>query len=119
MNIQIESEVLSCMEYEYSGKENAITAQKLKEGLVCKLTGYGNSMTPKIKSGQSVIVVPVKEDTVLKKKDVVFVKVNGHYYLHMISAINGKSYQISNNHGHVNGTVGKNCIYGKMVEILS
>jgi len=106
------------MEYQFEGKENAIAAKKLQEGLTCKLTGYGNSMTTKIKSGQSVIVIPVDENTELKKGNVVFCKVNGHYYLHMISAIKGKSYQISNNHGHVNGTVGRKCIYGKVVEIL-
>ena len=85
-------------EYTYSGKEDRYAAEKLMEGHICKLTGYGNSMTPKLKSGQSVICIPVTEDVPLKKKDIVFCKVNGHYYLHMISAIKGKSYQISNNH---------------------
>ena len=43
----------------------------------------------------------------------------GHYYLHKISAIkNEKTYQISNNHGHVNGWISRNQIFGKVVEIL-
>ena len=76
-------------------------------------------MTPKIKSGQSVLIEPVTDKTELKKKDVVFCKVNGHYYLHLISAIKGQNaYQISNNHGHVNGTIGRKNIYGKLVRIL-
>ena len=106
------------MNYNFVGKQNAITAKKLKQGLICKVIGFGNSMTPKLKSGQPVICIPVTEDTPLQKQDIVFVKVKGHYYLHLISAIKGKCYQISNNHGHINGTVSKNCIYGKVVEIL-
>ena len=31
---------------------------------------------------------------------------------------NKVTYQISNNHGHINGWVGKSQIYGKVVEIL-
>ena len=35
--------------------------------------------------------------------DIVFVKISGHYYLHKIFATkNGVSYQISNNHWHIN-----------------
>lgn len=63
-------------------------------------------MTPILKSGQPVICKPVTEDTELKKNDIVLCKVKGNYYLHKISAIkNNVSYQISNNHGHVNGTI--------------
>ena len=107
------------MNYEYEGKENAITAPHLKNGEVSKVVGFGQSMTPILKSGQPVICKPVTEDTDLKKNDIVLCKVKGKYYLHKISAIkNGVSYQISNNHGHVNGTIGKNNIYGLVAEIL-
>lgn len=103
----------------FKGKENAITAEHLRNGEECIVVGFGQSMTPILKSGQPVRVTPIKEDTVLNKNDIVFVKVSGHFYLHKISAIkNGNSYQISNNHGHVNGWVSKNQIYGKVVEIL-
>ena len=108
----------SDIEYTYSGKEDRYAMEKLLAGHICKLTGYGNSMTPKLSSGQSVICIPVTKDVVLKKKDIVFCKVNGHYYLHLISAVKGKTYQISNNHGHVNGTISRNSIYGKVVKIL-
>lgn len=107
------------MEYTYEGKENAITAEHLKNGETCKVVGFSQSMTPILKSGQPVICIPVTKDTVLKKKDIVLCKVEGFYYLHMISSIkNGVSYQISNNHGHVNGTISRDSIYGKVVEIL-
>lgn len=64
---------------------NTITIEYLKRGEVCKVTGYGQSMTPILKSGQSVICEPVTEDTVLNKNDIVLCKVSGRYYLHKIS----------------------------------
>ena len=107
------------MNHDYEGKENAITAEHLRNGEVCKVVGFGQSMTPILKSGQPVICKPVTEETELKKNDIVLCKVKGKYYLHKISAIkNGVSYQISNNHGHVNGTIGRSSIYGVVVEIL-
>lgn len=95
------------------------TAEHLKNGQTCKVVGFGQSMTPILKSGQPVICKPVTEDTELKKNDIVLCKVKGNYYLHKISAIkNGISYQISNNHGHVNGTITRSNIFGIVVEIL-
>ena len=74
-------------------------------------------MTPILKSGQAGRCVPVAEKTILKKNDIVLCKVAGHFYLHKISAIKGgRTFQISNNHGHVNGWIGKKCIYGLVVE---
>ena len=99
-------------------RENMITVEKLKAGQTCLVQGFGQSMTPILKSGQVCKVEPITEDTVLKKNDIVLCKVKGHIYLHKISAINGKRYQISNNHKHVNGWVGRDCLYGKVVEIL-
>lgn len=103
----------------FQGKENAITAEHLRNGEECIVVGFGQSMTPILKSGQPVRVAPIAKDVTLNKNDIVFCKVNGHFYLHKISAIkNNNSYQISNNHGHVNGWVSKSQIYGKVVEIL-
>ena len=91
------------MEFTFSGKENKITADHLRAGETCKVTGYGNSMVPILKSGQSVICIPV----------------NGHFYLHLIHSIrNDKTYLIGNNHGHMNGWVNKNNIFGVVAEIL-
>ena len=99
----------------FKGKEDSITAEHLQNGETCIVTGYGNSMTPKLKSGESVIMEPVIEETILKKGDIVLCKVNGNYYCHLISSIRGNSYQISNNHKHVNGWVSKNNIFGRMI----
>ena len=60
--------------YDFCGKENNESATKLKQGLVGKITGYGQSMTPILKSGQSVICEPVKDETKLEKKDIVLSK---------------------------------------------
>ena len=107
------------MEYTYSGKEDHATAEHLMSGETCYVTGYGNSMTPILQSGQSVIVVPVDDETELKKRDIVLCKVKGHHYLHLIHAIrNGKRFLIGNNHGHMNGWVGRSNIYGVVREIL-
>lgn len=103
----------------FEGKENAITAQKLREGHICKVTGFGQSMTPILKSGQPVVCVPVGPQTKLNKSDIVMCKVNGHYYLHKIIATKaGDRYIIGNNHGHINGTIGRNNIFGLVVEKL-
>ena len=107
------------MQYDFSGFENAESAKQLREGKVGKLIGIGNSMLPHLKSRQAVICIPVTEKTELKKKDIVLSKVNGHFYLHFIHAIkNDNQFLIGNTHGHMNGWVGRNNIYGKVVEKL-
>lgn len=60
------------IEYDFEGKENAITAEHLRNGETCKVVGFGQSMTPILKSGQPVICKPVTEDTELKKNDIVY-----------------------------------------------
>lgn len=103
----------------YKGKENHETAQHLRNGEECIVVGFGQSMTPILKSGQPVKCIPVTDKTELKKNDIVMCKVRGHFYLHKISAIrNNVSFQISNNHGHINGWISRNCIYGLVTEIL-
>ena len=105
--------------YDFSGFENAESAKQLQQGLVGKLIGIGNSMTPILKSRQAVIVEPIKDDTELKKRDIVFCKVNGHYYLHLVHAVkNDNQYLIGNNHGHINGWVSRKSIFGKVIKKL-
>lgn len=81
----------------------------------------GNSMLPILKSNQAVSLEPVTEKTILEVGTIVFCKVKGNYYTHLISAIrkrNGTTeYQISNNHGFVNGWVKLKNIYGKVIKI--
>ena len=86
-------------------------------GETVKYRPKGQSMKPRIKSGELVTVSP--DVDAIEKGDVVFCKVNGYYYVHLVTAIKGKQYQISNNHGHVNGWVTKNGIFGKVTAIES
>lgn len=85
----------------------------LMRGATVLVRGTGNSMTPLIKSGEVVEVAPATE---VKKGDIVLAKVNGRVYLHKVSAIkqrkNSTLFQISNNHGHINGWTTE--VYGKV-----
>lgn len=73
----------------------------------------GNSMTPRIQSGQLVTFSPDVSN--IETGDIVLCKVHGNIMVHLVSAIQGERYQISNNHGHVNGWTKK--IYGKVIRI--
>lgn len=110
--------IKSMKDYTFSGYENMTTASHLMAGEICKVTGIGNSMTPILKSRQSVICEPVKEDTILKKRDIVLCKVNGRCYLHLIHAVKEDSFLIGNNHGHMNGWTPRRNVFGRVVEIL-
>ncbi len=74
-------------------------------------------MTPRIKSGQLVEVAPLSRSP--EKGDVVLCRVAGRDYLHIVSAVQGDRFQISNNHGHINGWIGRDRIYGILVTVVS
>jgi phage repressor protein C with HTH and peptisase S24 domain len=86
---------------------------KVKAGETVSFRPRGNSMTPKIKSGQLCTVTPVVTES-LQVGDIVLCKVNGNEYLHLIKAIQGERFQIANNHGRINGWVSANSIFGKL-----
>ena len=91
---------------------------KLKNGESTCFRPTGNSMEGKIRSGQLIKVDPVEERD-LKKGDIVLCTVNGRDYVHLITAIKGKRknkqlYQISNNHGYMNGWISFDHIHGKV-----
>jgi phage repressor protein C with HTH and peptisase S24 domain len=89
--------------------------QRLKEGESFITSERGNSMTPLIKSGQKHLLAPIELENV-KVGDIVYCKVRGNLYTHLVTAINGKlGVQISNNHGHVNGWTKQ--VYGIVKEI--
>ena len=93
-------------------------AKLLQEGQrIERYKEAGNSMLPIIKSNQPVTLEPITEEIELCKNDIVFCRVRGNYYTHKISKIKGKQYQISNNHGFVNGWISKDKIFGKVVKI--
>lgn len=90
--------------------------EKLKKGETVQFRPRGNSMSGKIESGQLCTVTPTDIND-LQKGDIVWCKVNGSQYLHLIKAVQGKRFQIGNNRGRINGWIGENDIYGKCVRI--
>jgi len=88
--------------------------EPLKAGRTVEVRGTGNSMTPLIEGGETVVVEPVNDKTVLQKGDIVIAKVRGHVYLHLIRAIRSDQIQIGNNHGRVNGWTSRAHIYGRL-----
>lgn len=89
---------------------------RLQKGESFTTSEKGNSMTPLIKSGQEHKLAPAKWDEV-NVGDVVYCKVNGKFYTHLVKAKqNEKGCQIGNNKGGINGWTKH--IYGKVIEIL-
>lgn len=96
-------------------RENFVLKTLLEKGEVT-WKPRGNSMVPKIESGSQVVVKKV-DPSLLRVGDAVYAKVKGSYYLHLLTSIDKDRYQISNNHGHVNGWVGVDCVYGVCVQV--
>ena len=78
---------------------------------------HGNSMQPRIKSGQLVTVIPAT-NMELRENDVVLCSVDGKQYLHLIKKIglDGKL-QIGNNKGHINGWITRDKVYGLVTKV--
>jgi hypothetical protein len=96
-------------------RDNFVLKSLIEKGEIT-FSPHGNSMTPKIDSGDEVVVKKVGQYYV---GDIVYAKVKGSYYLHLLSAIDESQgrYQISNNHGHVNGWVKPDAIFGVCVKV--
>ena len=89
--------------------------EKLKKGEVVTFRPKGNSMSPKIESGNLVTVSP--DVSTLNKGDIVLCRCRGSYFCHLITATKDDRYQIGNNHGHVNGWVSKDSIFGRVTKV--
>lgn len=115
---------MNMSQHEHSTNKLQLAIEKLQNGSVVCLALKGNSMTPRIKSGQAVILDPIKPETVLEVGDAILCKVKGKIYLHKIVAFGCSKhckddhhvydYQIGNNHGGVNGWTNRTHIYGKL-----
>jgi phage repressor protein C with HTH and peptisase S24 domain len=79
---------------------------KLKQGETVKFRPRGNSMSPRIHSGDLCTVEPVVDLSSIRPGDIVLCKVRGAEYLHFVKAIQGDRFQIGNNRGGINGWVG-------------
>jgi hypothetical protein len=91
--------------------------ERLRAGEVAVVRPRGNSMTPRIRSGAVCEVEPVSDGDVLRRGDIVRVKVKATVYLHLITALEKDRVQIGNNHGRINGWTPKSNVYGRVKHI--
>lgn len=91
--------------------------EKLKRGETVKFRPRGNSMTPRIKSGELCHVEPIESVATISVGDIVLCRVRSAEYLHFVKAIQGERFQIGNNRGGINGWIGANGIFGKLVAV--
>ena len=90
--------------------------EKLLSGEIIISKEPGNSMTPILMSKQPVELTPCTWEEV-EKDDIVYCKVRGNYYTHLVKGTNIKrGVLIGNNHGHINGWTKK--VYGKVTKII-
>ena len=90
--------------------------EKLQAGETFITSEKGNSMVPLIKSGQEHELSPVSIDNV-SVGDIVYCKVKGRFYTHLIKAKDPKKgCQIGNNKGNINGWT--KAVYGKVTKVL-
>lgn len=104
----------------YRGNETAKTARWLSEHKQpCIIVVYGKSLSPVIKSAQPVVVEPTDDNSVIGKDDIVFCRVQKRYRLRKVITVRkSEMYFVGDNHGHINGTIGRNAVYGRAVRIL-
>ena len=88
--------------------------EDLLKGKDVSFSPKGNSMKPKINSGDKVTVSPISD---IKKGDIVFCKVKGSFYVHIVKAIQGDKCLIGNNKGKTNGWTNKNKVFGKVTKV--
>lgn len=90
--------------------------ERLLKGETFITKEHGNSMSPRIKSGQPHKLEPATWETV-EVDDAVYCKVHGNYYTHIVKAKNPQQgCLIGNNKGGINGWTKQ--VYGKVIEVL-
>lgn len=93
------------------GARSMMIAARLLAGETVENKEGGNSMVPLIHSRQPVTIEPV-DPTKLEPGDIVFVKVRGRFFTHLVKALRGNEVQIGNNHGHINGWAKSYNVFG-------
>ena len=90
--------------------------ERLQRGETVSFRPRGNSMSPRIRSGDLCTVEPVDCEH-LRAGDIVLCRVRGAEYLHFVKAIQGERFQIGNNRGGINGWIGRAQIFGRLVAV--
>jgi hypothetical protein len=90
--------------------------ERLLNGETFVTSESGSSMIPLIKSKQEHVLSPVNIDDVVPG-DIVYCKVKGNWYTHLVKAIDPlKGCLIGNNKGNINGWTKQ--VWGKVIEVL-
>ena len=71
--------------------------ERLLNGESFETSEKGNSMTPRIKSGQTHKLTPVIDMDEIEVGDIVYCKVKGNFYTHLVKAKSEKGFLIGNN----------------------
>lgn len=87
----------------------------LARGETVRFRPSGRSMEGRVSHRDLVEVAPAASDP--RKGDVVLCRVGGRQCLHLVTAVEGRRFQISNNRGKVNGWTGRDCIYGVLARV--
>ena len=88
--------------------------ERLLAGETFETSEKGNSMTPLLMSGETHLISPIKlEDCAVG--DIVYCKIRGRFYTHLVKAVGERGLLIGNNHGHINGWT--KAIFGKITLI--
>jgi hypothetical protein len=87
---------------------------ELALGKTVQFRPHGNSMQPRIKSGQLVTVRPIEAGD-LRPGGIVLCKVKGRQFLHLIGAVDRDLVRIENASGHVNGWTSQ--VYGVVTTV--
>jgi hypothetical protein len=95
---------------------------ELQKGSTVKFRPIGNSMQPRIQSGQLCTVVPPSlAPKGLTPGEIALCRVKGSDYLHFIQKVKGagddRQFLIGNAKGHLNGWVNLSHIYGVLVSV--
>ena len=90
--------------------------EALRAGRTVQVRPRGHSMKPRIHDGDLVTIVPC-DPASIEKHDVVLVRLNGNWLLHLVTATDGNRVQIGNNHGKINGWAGRASIVGRVTEV--
>ena len=91
--------------------------ERLQAGESFTTSEKGNSMTPLIHSGQEHVLTPIKSLDEIQVDDIVYAKVKGNFYTHLVKAKHpDKGCLIGNNHGNINGWTTQ--VFAKVTQVL-
>jgi hypothetical protein len=90
---------------------------KLKAGETVQFRPRGHSMKGRVADRSLVTVEPIDDPRSIDVDDIVLCHVRGNQYLHLVKARKGERFLIGNNVGGLNGWIGANQLFGKLVRV--